>query len=251
MKRVFLIGLVAIEVAIAGDNLCFEYPSSSYTLTNTRYIQQKGKDEPKEIIKKLDTKKYRLILAISKHPTRLHNHYIFLIKKASGDELDYTPFECPDKSLNPKYFYCYAESDNGIISFERDNRINFKTASIGVGDSPDSPKGTWEIRPKYEADLPAPKSIKCPTQIASQNINLNANNKKYIDSEVKYFSKNILSYVCYASKVILKSRKAIYKGCRFTKDKCDSYGWKSFGHYLSEEETLKAFERCKKSIPNR
>ncbi len=249
LKRVFIFGAISIY-AFGGNNLCFEYPASSYILTNTKYIQEKGKDKEKEIVTSLNSKNYRLILAISKHPTRLHNHYIFLIKKLNSHILNYTPFSCPDKSLNPKRFYCYGESDNGIISFERDNRINFKTGGIGVGDSPDDPIGTWEIKPRYEADLPIPKSIKCPSNISSKNITPNANNRQYIDSEVKYFSKYKIRYICYSSKTI-KNGKVIYHGCRYMKDKCDSYypGFKSFGYYPSEEEAMKAFDRCRKSIP--
>ena len=251
LKRVIFLPFIASAAFAGANNICFEYPNSSYILENSKIVQQKnpatGKIDYKDKVTVLDSKKYRLILAVKKKPTKLHNHSIFLVKKKSGEILDFTSFSCPDSSPNPKRFYCYGECDSGIISFEKRGEINFKTGGITVGDSPDAPEGTWRIKPKYEADLPAPVAIECPKRIASMNIAPNGDDKEYIKHEIKYLVKP-MKYVCYKSKNISKSSgKTVYHGCRYTRSKCDDYypGWKEFGHYPNEKAALKAYERCK------
>ncbi len=252
-KRLMILVFVTVGVFATQNNICFEYPSSSYIVENTKVV--KGIDPLssettyKDKVSTLDSGKHRVVLAIKKKPTRLHNHYIFLIKKSNGKILGYKTFSCPDKSLTAKRFYCYGACDGGIISFEENREINFKTHGINIGDSPDAPEGFWEIKSKYEADMPTPRQVKCPDKIASMNISPNENNKKYIESEVKYFDKPV-KYVCYRSKSISKSsKKAVYHGCRYTKGECNSYypGWKKFGYYPDEQAAMKAFERCRNS----
>lgn len=247
-KKIVFLPFIVV-VFINAKNICYEYPSSSFTITNTKTVQQKnpatGEIYFKDKVTVLDSKKYRLILAISKKPTKLHNHYIFLVRKKDGKILEFQSFHCPNSSPNPKRFYCYGERDSGIISFEAKNEINFKTDGITMGDSPDALEGIWKIKPKYEADLPAPVKIECPKKIASMNL-APRYNKYYIKSILNFVKP--IKYVCYKSKTISKSSgKTLYHGCRYSRIKCDEYhpGWKKFGHYPNEQMALKAYERCK------
>ena len=239
----------------AQDTVCYEYPSDSYRIINTKSLAVKDPKtkevDYKDLNTQLDSRKYRLILAGSKSAGKLHTHYFFLLDRKSGTVIDFQTSECPSPQPNPERLYCYGECDSGIYSIEKEGQINFKTDGITIGETIDAPEGIWEIKPAQNADLPKPTTITCPGSISSRDLAPNKDNQPYIDAEIKSLVKPI-RYVCYSAKRISdKEKKPIYEGCRFTRDQCDGYypGWKQFGHYPSEEATMQAFKRCRHSTP--
>ena len=250
---VFVLMTLAAATVATAENLCYEYPPQSYKIVYNRLRittdPESGETKYQEIRLTPRSDGYRLLMAAEKNPGRLHVHGFFLLERQSGKVLESNIWTCPDPSPHPRRYYCYGECDSGIVSIERNGSVNFKTASIRLGESVDMPDdpGEWEISPAVEADLPAPAPVPCPPEIASMRLDLNADNTIYIENEIKNLVAPIL-YVCYRTKETdPRSGRSVYHGCRFTRDTCDGYypGWKSFGTYRSEKEAMEAFRRCR------
>jgi len=182
------------------DNVCYEYPYNSYILVNTSAPEFMDPKTKKFILQKpagrVESRKYRLILAHPKASSRLYPHYFFLLRKENGTVFDFQNSECPSPSPDPERYYCYGECDSGIVSIERNGQVNFKTGRISFG-VPIT--GTWELRPAEGADLPEPRPITCPSEIAKRNLDPNRGNEEHIDYQIETLVKPI-RYICYASK---------------------------------------------------
>ncbi|HFS82530.1 MAG TPA: hypothetical protein ENK71_01035 [Epsilonproteobacteria bacterium] len=256
IKKLTLLSVALFSTSIYGDgNLCYEYPPDSYQLINTKSITvtdpRTHKIDNRDLTTKLDSHRYRLILASPRAASRLHPHYFFLLDRESGKVIDFQTSECPSSSPKPKRLYCYGECDSGIYTVENDGRINFKTDGITIGESVDAPEGTWEVKAAGDADLPKPSAVTCPVRIASMDLDPNRDNQAHIENQIKSLVKPI-HYVCYRSKKRAdQNHKPLYRGCRFTRDRCDNYypGWRQFGHYGTEEEAMQAYDRCLLSAP--
>jgi len=190
-----------------------------------------------------------MLMAVPENAGKLHIHRFFLIERKSGKILGDHTWECPDSSLSPKRYYCYGECDGGIISIEQDGRINFKTSSIRIDKTTGTFTESWEIFPAKETDLPAPAPLSCPAEIASIQLDPNADNETYIKNQINTLVTPV-HYICYSRKESLQEvNRSIYHGCRFTRIPCNSHdtAWHTFGKYPNEKEAMKAFERCRRS----
>ena len=230
---------------------CYEYPSASYMLIHTtNTMKQDSKTEQfidKDLTKKVDTDKYRLLLVASKKETRGHERHLFLLD-SHGGEIAYTYHSCPSRKLHPDILYCYGEDDSGIFSIEPNKSINFKTQGVTLGEV----ENFWDIKPKDDANLPKPAKVTCPQSVESTDMIPDSNSKEYkvgIRTAYEHLEEPA-RYVCYTSKKMIGDTM-YYRGCRYTRDSCDNYygDMKHFGKYATQKEALRAFERCKNATP--
>jgi len=243
-KYIIVVFFMFFVNAYAKHYSCHEYPSFSYVLTHKPNALNPN---AKDITKIVNTTNYRLLLVTPKKDTHGHERYLFLLDK-NGKKVANSYHSCPSRRLHTNRLYCYGECDSGIFSIEPDKSINFKTKGVTLGD-----EDVWDIEPKHSADLPKPSKVTCPKSIESIDIAPDSNTKEYRDgikTEYKRLEKPA-RYVCYVSKKIVDN-KIHYIGCRYTRDSCSNYygGFKHFGKYVTQKETLNAFNRCRNSISN-
>jgi len=252
MKKNIITALFLLAGSAYADRYnCYEYSTASYTLlhtTNTMKQDPKtGQFTDKDVVEKMDTTKYRLLLAASKKETRGHERHLFLLDK-NGEKIENSYHTCPSRKLYPDRLYCYGECDSGIFSIEPDKSINFKTKGVTLGEGEDY----WNVEPKDDASLPKPTKVVCPQSIESMDLIPDSDSKEYKEG-IKTAYEHLeepARYVCYTSKKMIGVTMH-YRGCRYTRGSCDSYygDMKHFGKYATQKEALHAFERCKNSTP--
>ena len=154
--------------------------------------------------------------------------------KANGHRF-FNPYVYCDKYEGRKLYSCGIECDGGTFDVDKSYAIRLERLAI-YSDDPDAENGGAKILYGKSTKFVKGKLITCPQKIP-QGIEID---EKYYKDTPKGL------YVCYDWKY-----KGKYEGCFRTQKSCKFLHRQHFGKYLSQKESKKALERCKKSTPNK
>ena len=253
MKRLQIIGITAAAIVSlsAGNNLCFEYPSSRIELTHIT-MEITDPDDSREVHEKVDPAPYRLLMARASRPNKLNWHYLYLVRKHGNRIITSQSLECNPKKGFAGGFKCHGECDSGGADFDRRDNLILTSENILLGESIDLPEGEWEMAAKNRDALLPATPVPCLPEIEKQNL---APDDSVADSyveQVKREENRPAHYVCYSAKTIQSINgepRPRYEGCQVSKDACKEIGLLHFGHYNSDLATNEAMIRCRKSTP--
>ncbi len=155
--------------------------------------------------------------------------------KANGYRF-FNPYVYCDKYKGRKLYSCGIECDGGTFDVDKNYAIRLERLALYRDDADAENGGVKELIGKHKEKFIKGKVIKCPQYIPQG---------KEIDA--KYYKDTPKGlYVCYDWKY-----RGKYEGCFRSVKSCKFLHRQHFGKYLTQKESQKALERCKKSTPNK
>jgi len=253
MKHLLILaGMAVAAVSLQADQkICYEYPQNQVKLIHltTKTISE---ERVEDIRKTVDPSLYRLILARSSKASKLHWHYLYLLKKESDAIVSYQSFECTPRKGLTRGFDCHGECDSGGITVDKNGNLIIASETLFLGDSVDLPEGAWEVALSDKGAILRSHHITCPETIAKEKY---GDDKDVADSYLQAVEREndrSARYVCYTDKIISSQggkKRVVYQGCQVSKYSCKEEGLLHFGHYSSALATDEALARCRHSKP--